>query len=870
MVDTTVVALSSLELVIGIASAVVAAIAWRYRSKRVGRPIVVMAVATTLYALITAFQSFVTDPVWWRLVNNSGYPLGATLAVSSLYAVGEFTERESLQRPAVGGLFVGFILLDFLAAMTDPIHQLMNTSVRLVDGVVVGAHGPLYFVHAFVSLGIVGIAVGLLLIEYPATSGIYRRQTIVAIGAFIFAMSGFIIESFAPIHPALDVATVGMFGWCSLILWGMFTADFLDLVPIGRNRAVRSIDDPIVTLDANDRVVDSNPAARQLAAVDDDWEGTSLGSFFDTYPDLVSAIKAADAEEAGDITLEVDGEPMHVTLSVSPIYRDKQAEISPLGCTVVMRDVTELVARQQELEATNEQLESARNRYRSLFENTPLVVWEEDLSETITEAKKLAAEADDIVDYLAEHPDEHRRLFGMVEVIDVNENAVNAYGAASKAELIDRLDELLTEDSMATNRRLIKRLLDGDRRFREETTYRRLDGDLRHELLDVFVPDPHAEDCSRVLIAATNITERKQREEELQYQTALFEAINESTNAGILVASTNRELLWNNSQFQELWELPEELLDSGDCKAITEFVSGRVDDPEQFTAATDQLYEPPYESQQQEFRLADGRWIDRFTTPIVDNEGTQYGLLTLVRDITDRKQYETRIETQNQWLERLAEVISHDLRTPLTTADNHLKLLDMELNDPTEPVAESLADLEATHDRLRQFTEHLPQLARESTDVGAPVECELATVAEDAWEVVDTGSLSLVVETNGRLQADPKRLQQVFENLYENVVEHATDGDEAATTVRVGTCDDGFYVADDGPGVSPEQGQEIFKYGMSTGDGSGIGLAIVRNIVEAHGWDIRVEHETGGARFVIETSGAFDPSHESSSQSSNS
>jgi PAS domain S-box-containing protein len=869
MVDTT-VALSSIEVVIGIASAMVAAIAWQYRTERVGRPIVVMAVATTLYALITALQSFVTDPVWWRLVNNSGYPLGATLAVSSLYAVGEFTERESLQRPVVGGLFVGFILLDFLAAITDPFHKLMNTSVQLVDGVAVGAHGPLYFVHTVGSLSIVGVAIGLLLVEYPATSGVYRRQTIVAIGAFIFAMSGFIIESFASIHPALDVATVGMFGWCSLILWGMFTADFLDLVPIGRTRAVRSIDDPVVTLDENDRVVDSNPAARQLSAVDSGWEGTPLASFFRSHPELVSAIETADTPGGGDVTLDIDGEPMHVTLSVSSIYRDERAQRSPLGCTVVMRDVTELVARQQELEATNQQLESARNRYRSLFENTPLVVWEEDLSETITEAKKLAAKTDDIVDYLADNPAEHRRLFETVEVVDVNENAVDAYGASSKAELIERLGELLTEESMATNRRLIKRLLDGDRRFREETTYQRLDGELRYELLDVFVPDTHAEDCSRVLIAATNITERKQREEELQYQTALFEAITESINAGVLVASTDREILWYNSQFRELWELSEERLDSGDCMAVTEFVAEQLAEPERFTTATEELYELPYESHQQEFRLADGRWIDRYTTPIVDDEGTHYGLLTLVRDITDRKQYETRIETQNQWLERLAEVISHDLRTPLTTADNHLKLLEMELDEPAPPVAESLADLEATHDRLRQFTEHLPQLARESTDVGAPIECELATVARDGWDVVDTRSLSLVVTQDGTLRADPKRLQQVFENLFENAVEHATGGDDAATTVRVGVCEDGFYVADDGPGVSPEQGQEVFKYGMSTGEGSGIGLAIVRNIVEAHGWDIRVEHATDGARFVIETSGAFDPTHESLGQESNS
>jgi len=87
----------------------------------------------------------------------------------------------------------------------------------------------------------------------------------------------------------------------------------------------------------------------------------------------------------------------------------------------------------------------------------------------------------------------------------------------------------------------------------------------------------------------------------------------------------------------------------------------------------------------------------------------------------------------------------------------------------TDPELEQLLDeLETVHDRLREFSAALPELARESTDVESPIECDLETVAEAAWNVVDTYDLTLVVESTRTVRADPRRLQQAFENLFQN------------------------------------------------------------------------------------------------------
>ena len=71
--------------------------------------------------------------------------------------------------------------------------------------------------------------------------------------------------------------------------------------------------------------------------------------------------------------------------------------------------------------------------------------------------------------------------------------------------------------------------------------------------------------------------------------------------------------------------------------------------------------------------------------------------------------------------------------------------------------------------------------------------------------------------------------------------------------ITVGDLEDGFYVADDGPGIPADERTDVFDRGYSTAEeGTGFGLAIVREIVDAHGWSVRAtESEAGGARFEI-------------------
>ena len=212
-------------------------------------------------------------------------------------------------------------------------------------------------------------------------------------------------------------------------------------------------------------------------------------------------------------------------------------------------------------------------------------------------------------------------------------------------------------------------------------------------------------------------------------------------------------------------------------------------------------------------------------------------------DITDRKRRERELERQNERLDEFASVVSHDLRNPLGVARGHLELARTAEGEGRTAHFDSIED---AHERMEVLIQRLLAFAREGDPAGTTAQVSLDSAARDAWETVETGSLSLVVDGDAEVTADPDRLRQLLENLFRNSVEHA----DAATEIRVGPLDGGFYVADDGPGIPEADREAVLDSGYSGGDGTGFGLAIVETIAEAHGWEIGVvDSEDGGARF---------------------
>lgn len=204
-----------------------------------------------------------------------------------------------------------------------------------------------------------------------------------------------------------------------------------------------------------------------------------------------------------------------------------------------------------------------------------------------------------------------------------------------------------------------------------------------------------------------------------------------------------------------------------------------------------------------------------------------------------------RIEQQRDQLEEFASVVSHDLRNPLGVVQGYLDLAE-ETGDP-----EHFDRCRNAVERMGTLIDDLLVLAREGQSIGETESIELAEIVQDCWEFVPAEEATLEVADEVVLTGDWSRVQQLFENLLRNAVEHGGSD----VTVRIGVLESGsgIYVEDDGPGIPEEKREQIFSDGYLPGEkGSGFGLTIVQQIVDAHEWDIRVtESSTGGARFEI-------------------
>jgi len=239
-----------------------------------------------------------------------------------------------------------------------------------------------------------------------------------------------------------------------------------------------------------------------------------------------------------------------------------------------------------------------------------------------------------------------------------------------------------------------------------------------------------------------------------------------------------------------------------------------------------------------------------FRSTIVTRDSSRlegYGIYT---DITERKRREQQLKHQNERLDEFVSIVSHDLRNPLNVASGRTHLLLDDIEDGA--VQEGLREVAAAHDRMARILDDTLTLARQGRVVGETERVSIDSVAADAWQQVETGDATLTLEAEATVEADSERLQQLFENLYRNAIEHA--GAECTVAVSTpGTHENGFSIADDGPGISPDDRELVFEHGYSTNsDGTGFGLSIVQSIAEAHGWSVAVsESETGGARFDV-------------------
>jgi len=218
-----------------------------------------------------------------------------------------------------------------------------------------------------------------------------------------------------------------------------------------------------------------------------------------------------------------------------------------------------------------------------------------------------------------------------------------------------------------------------------------------------------------------------------------------------------------------------------------------------------------------------------------------------VRKELERIEHEGRLQRKNDRLESFASLLAHELRNPVTIGQIYGQQL------PEASDAEAVGYVREAFDRIEDMIDVMLVLTRGREAVGERTSVAIGAVAREAWEEVAAPDASLDVTVDRTIRADGTYLRHLFRNLLENAVEHGG----ADVAVEVGELPTGpaagFYVADDGAGIPPEDRDDVFEVGYTTASengGTGLGLAFVEKLADVYGWECAVtESAAGGARF---------------------
>ncbi len=389
-------------------------------------------------------------------------------------------------------------------------------------------------------------------------------------------------------------------------------------------------------------------------------------------------------------------------------------------------------------------------------------------------------------------------------------------------------------------------------------------GDLQHgvnsmaERVDTLVSS--LEKRTRELEA--EIVERRRTEKELRESETRYRRLAQNAPLGIISVNTEGQIIEVNPTILDILGSPSvEATRAINVLALPRLAQAGISDDflKCLESGRPAVCERPYTS-----KWGKPTYLRYHLTPIQGQDGKVAGAQAIVEDITRRKQVEAErealiaeLEARNAELERFTYTVSHDLKTPLVTIRGFLGFLEQAaLAGNIERVKADMARISNATDRMQQLLAELLELSRIGRLMNPPEEVLFGDLAAEAVEMV-MGRLTarqvevIIAPALPVVYGDRDRLREVLQNLLDNAVKYM--GDQAHPRVEIGMRYDGdevvFYVQDNGMGIDPRYRDKLFglfdKLDPKS-EGSGIGLAIVKRIVEVHSGRIWVESEGAG------------------------
>lgn len=278
---------------------------------------------------------------------------------------------------------------------------------------------------------------------------------------------------------------------------------------------------------------------------------------------------------------------------------------------------------------TKQALEASESKYRNLVETSQDVIWSLDTQGYWT---------------------------------FVNAAGKNIYGYEADEMIGRHYTEFAAPEQVDQDLEIFPRLLAQESLSHFETVVLAKDGTRRHLLCNAIALKDEDGKIIGITGTATNITQIKQAQANLRRTNALLQAQQEAAIDSILVIDENREIAAYNQCFCQLWQIPKELMQRGSDRQLLGWVLNQLQNPEEFLAKVEYLYEHPQERSHDEIKLKSGRIFERYSAPVCSPGGEYYGRIWSFRDITERKQAELALRDSETQLRRQAQELQQALK----------------------------------------------------------------------------------------------------------------------------------------------------------------------------------------------------------------
>jgi len=382
-----------------------------------------------------------------------------------------------------------------------------------------------------------------------------------------------------------------------------------------------------------------------------------------------------------------------------------------------------------------------------------------------------------------------------------------------------------------------------------EIQFKRRDGRLRNCLVHASTVG-----ADRVLWLVLDITDRKEAEQKLRESEERFRGLSEAAFEAILVHDGGRIVDVNHALCELVGYSWHELVGRDGFELIV---------PEYREAVYRNLLGDFTGAYEIEVLKRDG---SRVPVEVQARSFPYRGQLlrvAAVRDISERKRAERvreslirELEAKNAELERFGYAVTHDLKAPLVTIRGFAEYLEKDAREGRgDRLALDAARITEAVARLQGLLDRLFELSRAGRPVGPPVSVPAAELVQEALRLLRERAS----ETGTRVDLDPElpvvfgdraRLVQVFHNLLDNAMKFGGGG---PVRVQARTADEGrvvVVVQDAGIGIEPRHRDRVldmFERLDPRGEGAGVGLAVVKRILESQGGRVWLESEGPGA-----------------------